>query len=614
MLVDEHQKLQRNIRIRYIAALSVVFFLITFATYIIQRAIQDQEYDAQTINVAGQQRMLSQKIALYGHRIQNEPIESNRLELISNLRETTALFAENFSDLMKGTNGSLLSGEVDALFSQGNPNLEVRINNYIHAAKSLTQQKQLSTSQSDLFEPSFTEPLLRDLNRVVLTIEEEARDRVDILSKLELSIWLLALLILVLELLFIFRPMERQILVTLDKLDEERKQALAAKQQANIANDAKTKFLATMSHELRTPLNGIFGMVQLAQDEAHQEKRNQYLSKALDSGQHLLSLINDILELAKIEENKLDVNLEETDIGSLINATLLPLSLCCDEKGLEFEHICNSPMPPRVKTDATKVRQVINNLAGNAIKFTHSGKVTITTLFSVNKGHFELTLIVADTGIGIEPENQEEIFKRFNQADNNINRRYDGSGLGLAITQQLTELMGGTISLSSEINKGSIFTVKLPLYKVDTETARQTPPKLSHKTAISLRILLAEDNEINAEIISHMLTVEGHKVDNAKDGIKALEKIKDTDYDLILMDINMPNMDGLQATREIRETLKLNTPVIAITANAFDKDIEAAKAAGMDDYLTKPVDREKLNLVINTVTERTGEESKTAIN
>lgn len=606
--MDEHQKLRRNIRHKYSIALSLVFLLITLATYLTQIVIQDQEYDAKTINIAGKQRMLSQKIALQSYRLQSHPTGQELNSLLSDLEQSINLFSDSFNYLLGSdkNNNKLLSDDVRALFNQGTPSLRTRLDNYISAAQSLVRDPSLSSEKTTLFEQSYTESLLDDLNNVVLNIEEEAKDRVRFLSKLELSIWLLALLILILEVVFIFRPLERQVIITLKKLEQKRKQAIASEQAAHKANESKTKFLATMSHELRTPLNGIFGMLQLAQHETQIDDRNQYLKKALDSGRHLLSLINDLLDLAKMEENRLDVSPTNTDIESLVSSTLLPFSLACQKKDIKFEHLSPNPAPKWVKVDAKKLRQIINNLVGNAVKFTHTGKVVVTTLFSVNKGHFDLMLEIADTGIGIGQKNQADIFKRFNQADSNIDRQYGGTGLGLAITKELAELMEGNISFSSDIGKGSVFTVKLPLGKPDddiilTSKNQDIVTQNLAEALGKLNILVAEDNDINAEIIEHTLHAEGHVVRHVTDGHRAVEEVRNGSYDLILMDINMPNMDGIQAAKEIRKTLKLTLPIIAITANSYDKDIQAAKDAGMDHYLTKPIERNNLIQTVNTL-------------
>ena len=368
------------------------------------------------------------------------------------------------------------------------------------------------------------------------------------------------------------------------------------------AVQAKSDFLANMSHEIRTPMNGILGMVELTQDTQLNTEQQQYLNVAYRSGQTLLTLINDILDFSKIDSGKLDLESIDFNIMHLLEDLKSLFTLQLQDKNLYLTIEKDSDVPDWIRGDKTRVWQVLSNLIGNAIKFTNTGGVTISV---TRPSQGKLIISVADTGIGIKQKAQEKIFTSFTQADNSTSRQYGGTGLGLTISKKLADLMQGGLTVESEENKGSRFIFTLAFDASVDASASQTSRKHNDPDAISdncsnIKVLLAEDNEVNRMVAKGMFKKLGVAYDVANDGKEAVTKCNENTYDLIFMDIQMPNMDGLTATRLIlNESLKnQNTPIIAMTANAMIEDKTQCLAAGMKDFLPKPFDRKGLQSML----------------
>jgi len=377
-----------------------------------------------------------------------------------------------------------------------------------------------------------------------------------------------------------------------------------ARQAAEAANEAKGRFLANISHELRTPMNAILGLVDLALPKQADPTTRDFLQTAKESADLLLALLNDLLDSAKIEAGNLELESAPFSLGHVLDQTAQVLSVRASEKGISFSCHIAPEVPDGLIGDQVRLRQVLLNLAGNAIKFTERGEVTVSVRVE-SQGAEEacLEFAVQDTGIGISRSDLERLFRPFTQADPSMARRFGGTGLGLAICSNLVRLMGGRIRVESSPGQGSTFyvTVRLPLAK-QVPPEPETPDVLPAATS-KLRILLAEDNPANQKLATYVLQDRGHTVEIAGDGQQAIRMVRENRYDVILMDVQMPGMDGLEATKVIRagENDNRRVPIIAMTAHAMQGDREWCLAAGMDDYLSKPIDAHEMIVLIESL-------------
>jgi signal transduction histidine kinase/CheY-like chemotaxis protein/streptogramin lyase len=389
------------------------------------------------------------------------------------------------------------------------------------------------------------------------------------------------------------------------ELETTNKELLHAKIKAEQLDKAKSQFLSTMSHELRTPMNAVIGMTYILLNENPLPQQIDNLETLKFSAENLLALINDILDFSKIEAGKITFEEADFDLRDKIHSVLQVIKVKADEKGVHVYSEIDSQIPEYLIGDPTRLNQILFNLAGNAVKFTESGHVKISVdVIKKNKSSCALVFKISDTGIGIAPDKIDTIFDSFTQASLEITRKYGGTGLGLSITKKLIELQGGRIIVDSIINTGTTFTVFLD-YKISEKTSQSIEDQLPEffETFENESVLIVDDNQINLIVAKKFLTKWNLQIDTAENGLIALEQSQRKNYSLILMDLQMPELDGYQTTKRIREREKAEgltpIPIIALTASALMEVKNNIKAIGMDDFITKPFNPNELNFKIS---------------
>lgn len=392
-----------------------------------------------------------------------------------------------------------------------------------------------------------------------------------------------------------------------EALQRGNKALVKTKEDAVNKARSRARFLASMSHEIRTPLNGILGMLELALEGDLEPTQRHQLAIAQTAGQSLLSLLNDILDISKVEAGKLSLEVIRFDLRELAGECATLHREQARRKGLDFNLNLSPKLADAYLGDPTRIRQILNNLLSNAIKFTDIGEIRVT----IEPGNDGIRIAVADTGIGLSGDQLDRIFTPFSQANADTTRRYGGTGLGLSLCYQLVEHMHGQITVTSSENEGSRFVVTLPLTMDHGRNPKAgiVPARRATDTMLPVRrcrILLVEDNRVNQIVASALLQKLGHEVDLAENGERALAALAARPYDMVLMDCQMPVMDGYEATRRIRQHPEWqHLPIIAVTANVMAGDQEACIAAGMDDYITKPYSRQLLDEIIRRWASRT---------
>lgn len=579
----------RGLTIRYVLALSVIALMAGSVLSISLIASRTAAEDAGWVNMSGRQRMLSQRIVMLSLEMRDGIAAPDLEPPEERLDQSIQLFVRSHAELVLAAD---MSDRLLNIYQSPDTNLDVLALEFALLAETIRSE---GLSDDRIIElASRAEHILPLLDEATNAFTIEAERRVEFLDRLELAAFSLTVLILILEGWFIFRPAVLSISQSMRGLKDARDDAFRA-------NAAKTSFLAQMSHEIRTPLNGVIGMATGLGSTQLDDEQRKMVTTLQSSGELLLTVVNDILDISKVEAGQ--VELEQADISleqilNWIDSTYRP---ACAAKGLKWTTHVSEDARGWYRGDATRIRQILSNLVSNAIKFTESGEVRAeiraTDGSTPQDPAFEI--VVRDTGIGIPKDRLDAIFNPFEQADASTTRKFGGTGLGLAISMKLTELMSGKISVDSTVGTGTTFTVSLSLKQGEAPVPQES---LKHQPldalAERLRALVVDDVATNRLVMQTLLAPLEVDVTCAASGQEALDILKREQFDLVLMDIQMPGMDGVETTQQLRlseqRTGRSRTPVVAVTANVLPEQVAAYKAAGLDEHLAKPVKREEL--------------------
>ena len=597
-------------------AVGTILVLVIATQVIVQVIVTQQEQYAQVIRQVNHQTILSQTMIAQALTFQESAAASDITLLSETHREWEELYMILQMEQVFEGSSTDTTVATHALFRQIQPYQDT----LSKAIITLTNTQSSKDRQLQIAAIRRTEaPYLLLTEQLTEAFTQEARQRVDQLKNISIGLGIFSLLALLIEYLWIFKPASRalidnnQALVEayqeqealnqeLTAVEEELRQALnaqtgisenlkKAKRKAEEASLAKAQFLSTMSHEIRTPMNAVIGLTNLLLDDHPRKNQLENLQALKFSGENLLVLINDILDLSKIEAGKIELEASEYSLRELINSIQHTLGLNASEKGIYFRCSVDGKIPEVLIGDSTRLSQVLNNLVSNAIKFTLTGGVALQAkLVAKTVSEATLHFSVTDTGIGIPANKLSAIFDNFSQASADTTRKFGGTGLGLAITKKLLEMQGSAIRVESTLDQGSVFsftlTVRLPTSpQLPTEVAPHESQQLSGLQGV--RVLVAEDNQMNVVVIQQFLKRWGVTFDIVGNGQLAIEQVQQKVYDLVLMDLQMPVMDGFTAATHLKASHP-QLPIIALTASAMLEVKDKVYAVGMDDFVSKP--------------------------
>ncbi len=611
--MSDHSIPRLRLALRF--GLSFIALVVIAAQLIAVKVPADSVVYVHIVNLASRQRMLCQRItktALMIHDGSAAPKGQAREELDSALGE----FARTHHALRHGDPEIGLPGKNSTPIKARFEDIDRWFRDVSSAGEGLLAEAEASPNARRLLgvlleaEPQF----ISRMEAIVGAYEQETAAGLKNFRNLENVILTVTFLSLVGIALGVIGPMIRNVASEMQsrqkaeaKLREQAEELRRTASAAEAAMRAKARFLASMSHEMRTPLNGVVGMAQVMEETDLSEEQRASLDVIQSSSQVLLALISDVLDLAKIEADRLELESVDFDLHDLVEQTLRIVEPAVKSQDLEIYSEISSGTPRQVVGDPTRVEQVLLNLLSNAVKFTSDGHVVLraTSREGNSSERSTVRFEVTDTGIGIGPDQKARIFQPFTQADESTTRRFGGTGLGLAISCHLVERMGGVLDVDSKPGEGSTFHFEIEFEVAEQNKATPEPTVMATLEDIPpLSLLLVDDVALNRLVARKMLEIHGHHVDEVEDGLEAVAAVEKTAYDVVLMDLEMPRLDGLKATARIREldSDRALTPIIALTANGLAGDRERVLSAGFDDYLSKPIKRSSLVKALARVT------------
>lgn len=597
----------RSLWVKYLLALGLIAICVS-TFFAMSEISQNKGLDNGTaINVSGRQRMLSQRIALFANRyVQNYVIPGYERENRKYLTDARNLFEKSHIALVEGSEEMGLTDKASRIaghiYFKEPYFLDQEVKDYIGFVDVVLDPETSDAEKQDAVREinNFGRfRILGHLNEVVQVLEDNNAKEIDELKLIERIAFITALLLLLGEGVFIFWPTHRYIVRTIDHL-AHMEDVKFQKQAADDANKAKSEFLANMSHELRTPLNAVIGMVQLIDERKLDDETQEAFQMISMSSKNLLDIVNDILDLSKIEAGEVELDHAPFNVSQRLRHATQSLKALASKKGLVLRYTSNNDLC-FVLGDGLRYSRVITNLVSNAIRYTDNGSIDVDVQIEEAADNLvTVTCRVSDTGVGIAPDKIPVIFDKFTQVGDGKTRKEGGTGLGLAITKELVELMAGDLEVHSVLGKGTSFTFTVQFESTeasDSYIERLDGPVNAGKGIIPLedvRILAAEDHMMNQTFLKKLFLncgIEHYKI--VEDGRSALRVLEREDFDVILMDCHMPELDGYEATKAIRgleNALKAKTPIVAMTANAMEEDEQKCLDVGMNSYISKPID------------------------
>lgn len=579
----------------YIAALSAVAFLSLAGQLVIQDFLYRQRSDSTVINIAGRQRMLSQKLTKAALASTRSGNSSERELRLGELRDSLALWERSHQGLQQGDRESGLPGENSAVVRRQFAELEDEYSALQEAGQQLVHggDQEAAVQQFLQYEASF----LAGMDAIVSQYEREAQEHVASLQFLERALFVLTMAVLLLEGIVVFRPAVRHIQTTLAALQKSSDELRGAKEAAEAASRAKSRLLANTSHELRTPLHAILGMSEQLAAENLSISQLRQVGIVRDSATTLLQLVTELIDLAAIEAGKLQLKSERISLPELIAGSTAILQASIENESLQLHSHCDPELPAHVVTDGLRLKQVLLNLGGNAIKYTERGAITLrATLLRRDESAVVVRLSVSDTGVGIPAAQQQSVFEAFTQLERGAKSGPGGIGLGLSICRSIVRLLGGELRLQSELGRGSEFSfaLSLPLASVDVPDPGRSVASVP--SLVGQRVLVVDDAPVNREVAMIALSSIGCEVATAEDGEAALELLAHEWFDAVLLDLRLPGVSGSEVAREMQVLAQKQKrplmPIIALTADGHAG--ESLEPDLFHSLLLKPASRDQI--------------------